>query len=107
MRTGGNFWNDATIGGKDIDLGNDNIAQNFYTIFHDGSSGFIATSFNSQDFHSTIITYFERNNREGLLQAWLLAHPFEGADMVAVCVNFVFWFVEVFDTGWNFWHGGG
>ena len=41
MRAGGNFGNDATIFGMDIDLGDDDVRQNMNAIFDNGGSGFV------------------------------------------------------------------
>lgn len=56
MRASGNFWNNTTIFGKDIDLGNDDIAQNMNAVFDNGGGGFVTTGFDSQYFHGVIIT---------------------------------------------------
>ena len=42
VATGGNFWNNAAVGGVDIDLGNDDIRKDSVAIFDNGGSGFIA-----------------------------------------------------------------
>lgn len=48
---GGNFGDDAAIGSEDVDLGDDDIAQNFGAIFDDGGGSLVAGTFDSQDFH--------------------------------------------------------
>ena len=53
-----------------------------------------------------IILFFADLSKCGLV-ARLFAHPFEDAIVIAgVFFDIIFWFVEVFDAGWSFWHGG-
>ena len=47
MGTGGNFRDDASIFGKNINLGDDDIAQNFSAILYDRGGGFVAAGFNA------------------------------------------------------------
>lgn len=42
VATGGDFRNHATVGGVDIDLGNDDVRKESVAIFNNGGSGFIA-----------------------------------------------------------------
>ena len=51
MGAGGDFGNDTTIFGKDVDLGNYDVAQNTNAVFDNGGSGFITAGFDSQNFH--------------------------------------------------------
>lgn len=51
MRASGDFWNDATVLGMDIDLRHNNIGQDFLSVFDNGGGGFVARRFDSQDFH--------------------------------------------------------
>ncbi len=47
MGAGGNFRDDTSIFGKNINLGNDDVAQNFSAIFYDRGGGFVAAGFNA------------------------------------------------------------
>ena len=47
MGAGSDFGNDAAVGFVDVDLGNDDVAQNLRAIFDDGGGGFITTGFDS------------------------------------------------------------
>ena len=51
VAAGGNFWNDATVFGVDIDLRHDNIRQDFLSVFDNGGGGFVARRFDTEDFH--------------------------------------------------------
>ena len=51
MAAGGNFWDDATVGGVDINLADNNIAENFLSVFDDGGGCFIAGAFDTKDVH--------------------------------------------------------
>ena len=43
---GSDFRDDSAIFGKDVDLGDDDVAQNVGTVFDDGGGGFVAAGFN-------------------------------------------------------------
>ena len=58
MRASGDFRYDAAIGSKNIDLRNDNITQNFMTIFDDRNGSFVTGRFDSQNSHRMIIVFF-------------------------------------------------
>lgn len=49
MIAGGDLRNHAAVFGKNIDLGDNDVAQNMTAIFNDSGSGFVTRSFNSQD----------------------------------------------------------
>lgn len=42
MGTSGNFGNNAAVGSKDVDLRNDDVAEDFGVVTDDGGSGFVA-----------------------------------------------------------------
>ena len=66
MRAGSDFWNDAAIAFKNINLRNYNIGKNNRggAIRDDSSSGLVTGRFNSKNIHKNIITYFEESGRE-------------------------------------------
>lgn len=47
MGAGGDFGDDAAIGFKDVDLGDDDIAQNIVAVLYNGGGGFVATTFDA------------------------------------------------------------
>ena len=51
MATGGNFGNDATVGGMDVDLRDDNIREDGLAILNNGGGSFVAGGFDTQNFH--------------------------------------------------------
>lgn len=51
MGTGGDFGDYTTISGKNINLRNDDIADDHGVVANDGGSGFVAGAFDSEDFH--------------------------------------------------------
>ena len=51
MGASGDFRNDASVFGMDIDLRDDNVRQNMGAVCDDGGGGFVAGGFDSQDFH--------------------------------------------------------
>lgn len=66
MGARGDFGYDSTVGGVDVDLGDDDVAKDFCTVFDNGSSSFVAGSFDSQYFHPvivTVLTFFARRDR--------------------------------------------
>ncbi len=48
---GGDFWDNTTVFGEDVNLGGDNIRKNMAAVFDNGGSGFVARGFNAEDFH--------------------------------------------------------
>ena len=42
MAAGGDFWDDATILGVDVDLRHDNIGQDFLSVLDNRCGGFVA-----------------------------------------------------------------
>lgn len=72
MGTSGNFGNNATIGGEDVDLGDDDVAENLrrggyirggvwtlsiVKVADNSCSGFVTGSFDGKDFHGVIIAF--------------------------------------------------
>ncbi len=51
MGTGGDFGDYTTISGENINLRNDDIADDRGVVANDGSSGFVTGTFDSEDFH--------------------------------------------------------
>ncbi len=49
--TGGNLWDDAAIGGVDVDLRDNDVRQNFNAIFNNGGGSFVAAGLDSQNNH--------------------------------------------------------
>lgn len=47
MRAGGDFWDDASVFGKNIDLGDNDITQNFSTVLYNRGGGFVAAGFDT------------------------------------------------------------
>ena len=39
---GGDFGDDSAVGGVDVDLGDDDVAEDFCAVFYDGGGGFVA-----------------------------------------------------------------
>lgn len=56
MGTGGDFGYDATVGGENVNLGGDGIAQNMDAVFDNGSTSIIAARFDTEDFHEKYYT---------------------------------------------------
>ena len=56
MVSSGDLRDDTAILFEDINLGNNNIAQNGLTVFYDRGGSFVARSFNSQDIHDVYYT---------------------------------------------------
>ena len=56
--TSGDLWNNAAVGFKDVNLGDDDIAQNLPAVLNNGGGSFVARSLNPQNIHFYIITYF-------------------------------------------------
>lgn len=57
---GGDFRDDPAVGSENVDLGNDDVAEDIDAVFDDGGSGFVTRGFDSEDFHGAIVRYFER-----------------------------------------------
>ena len=51
MGAGGDFRDDAAIFGEDVDLGDDDVAQNISAVYDDGSGGLITATFDTENFH--------------------------------------------------------
>ena len=51
MRASGNLGDNATVGGMNIDLRNDDIGKNAVAIFDDGRCGFVTRTLNSKNAH--------------------------------------------------------
>lgn len=51
MRASGNLGNNATVGGMNIDLRNDDVGKNAVAIFDDGRCGFVTRTLNSKNAH--------------------------------------------------------
>lgn len=52
MRTGGNFRDDTAVGFENVNLGDDNVAENFLSIFDDRGGGFITGRLDGEDVHN-------------------------------------------------------
>ncbi len=57
MGAGGNFWYNTTVSSKNVNLRNDDVAEDFDAIFDHGGGSFVARTFNSKDSHGFIILY--------------------------------------------------
>lgn len=57
MGTGGDFGNDATVSGENVNLRNDDVAQNLSMVANDGGGGFVARTFDGENIHGIIISY--------------------------------------------------
>ena len=55
MRTSGNLGNNATVGGMNIDLRNDDVGKNAVAIFDDGRCGFVTRTLNSKNAHILLL----------------------------------------------------
>ena len=55
MRASGNLGNNATVGGMNIDLRNDDIGKNAVAIFDDGRCGFVTRTLNSKNAHILLL----------------------------------------------------
>ena len=55
MGTSGDFGDDPAIGSENVDLGDDNVAQNFDAVFDNGGSGFVTGGFDAEDFHNFLL----------------------------------------------------
>ena len=51
MRASGDLGNNATVGGMNIDLRNDDVGKNAVAIFDDGRCGFVTRTLNSKNAH--------------------------------------------------------
>lgn len=58
MGTGGDFGDYTTISGENINLRNDDIADDRGVVANDGSSGFVTGTFDSEDFHIIYYSMF-------------------------------------------------
>lgn len=58
MGTGGDFGDYATISGENINLRNDDIADDYGIVANDGGSGFVTGTFDSEDFHIIYYSMF-------------------------------------------------
>lgn len=56
---GGDFGDDSAVGSENVDLGDDDVAEDFGAVFDDGGSGFVTRGFDSEDFHGAIVRCFE------------------------------------------------
>lgn len=54
----GNFGNNTTVSGENVNLRDDDVAEDVDAVFDDGGGGFVARSFDGEDFHGTMIHYF-------------------------------------------------
>lgn len=55
MGASGNLGNNATVGGMNIDLRDDDIGKNAVAIFDDGRCGFVTRTFNSKNAHILLL----------------------------------------------------
>lgn len=55
MRASGDFGNNATVGGMNIDLRNDDVGKNAVAIFDDGRCGFVTRTLNSKNAHILLL----------------------------------------------------
>ncbi len=55
MRASGNLGNNATVGGMNIDLRNDDVGKNAVAIFDDGRCGFVTRALNSKNAHILLL----------------------------------------------------
>lgn len=51
MRASSDLGNNATVGGMNIDLRNDDVGKNAIAIFDDGRCGFVTRTLNSKNAH--------------------------------------------------------
>lgn len=62
MGAGGNFRDNAPVGGEDVDLRNHDVAKNFgatssiAVVADDGGGGFVTRTFDGKYFHILIIS---------------------------------------------------
>ena len=47
---GGDFGDDAAVGLVEVDLGDDDVAQDFGAVLHYGGGGFVTAGFDAEDF---------------------------------------------------------
>ena len=55
MRASGDLGNNATVGGMNIDLRNDDVGKNAVAIFDDGRCGFVTRTLNSKNAHILLL----------------------------------------------------
>lgn len=55
MGASGNLGNNATVGGMNIDLRNDDVGKNAVAIFDDGRCGFVTRTLNSKNAHILLL----------------------------------------------------
>ena len=55
MGASGNLGNNATVGGMNIDLRNDDVGKNAVAIFYDGRCGFVTRTLNSKNAHILLL----------------------------------------------------
>lgn len=56
---GGDFGDNSAVGGENVNLRDDDVAEDVDAVFDDGGGGFVARGFDSEDFHGAIVRYFE------------------------------------------------
>lgn len=74
MGAGGDFRNDTTIGGENIDLGDNDVAEDLAVIRNDRGGGFVTGTFDGENIHIIYYTIFyiifsENGGNEG---GWML-----------------------------------
>ena len=57
MTASSDFWNNATVGRMNVNLGYDDVGQNMTAVFNDGGSGFVARTFDTQNTHMYLLLY--------------------------------------------------
>lgn len=66
VRAGSDFRNNTTICGENVNLRNDDIADDAGVVADDGGGGFVAGTFDGENFHIIyIIACFGRDGKEG------------------------------------------
>lgn len=65
MGAGGDFGNDTTVSGMDVDLGNNDIRQNMDAVLNNGGGSLVARALNSQNFHCDYYNIFGAGWRGG------------------------------------------
>lgn len=67
MGAGGNFGDDAAVGFEDVDLRDDDVAQNGTAVLNNGGGGFIAAGFEGENVHWC---YYNREEAKSPARAW-------------------------------------
>lgn len=55
MRAGGDFWDNTTVGGKKINLGLNDVREDFSAVLNKGNGGVVAGSLKTQDNHMRLL----------------------------------------------------